>query len=63
MPSIPQNGPYFAAILELTDTVAIADNLSRACNQLDKSSGAKRELLVELIKESATELQKRWFGK
>ena len=61
--SIPQNGPYFAAVLAVTDTMTIADNLSRASNQLDKSSGAKRELLQELIKESAIELQKRWFGK
>ena len=58
---IHQNGPYFAAVLAVTDTVTIADNLSRACNQLDQSSGTIRELLKELIKESAIELRKRWF--
>ena len=59
--SIPNNGPYFQLAIEEMDNLTLAKKLSLAQNQLDASSGAKRELLVEFIRESAKELRNRWF--
>lgn len=59
--SIPNNGPYFQAVIQEMDDSSLIRKLSLAQNQLDASSGAKRELLVEFIRESARELKNRWF--
>lgn len=59
--TIAQNGPYFAATLERMSTYTIGELMVKAQRNLDNAIGARKELLLELVRECAGEYKTRKY--